>query len=64
MHGRFPPPAEAELKKQQLQRAAIMGQLAGGVLHDFNNILTVITGTIEILAAAVADRADSRRLQT
>jgi signal transduction histidine kinase len=58
MHGRFPPPAEAELKKQQLQRAAIMGQLAGGVLHDFNNILTVITGTIEILAAAVADRAD------
>jgi signal transduction histidine kinase len=59
MHGRFPPPpAGAEVKKQQLQRAAIMGQLAGGVLHDFNNILTVITGTIEILGAAVADRAD------
>jgi nitrogen-specific signal transduction histidine kinase len=58
MHGRFPPPDAAEVKKQQLQRAAIMGQLAGGVLHDFNNILTVITGTIEILAAAVADRAD------
>ncbi len=36
----------------------IVGQLTGGVLHDFNNILTVITGTIEILAEAVADRPD------
>jgi len=34
----------------------IVGQLAGGMLHDFNNVLTVITGTIEILSAAVADR--------
>ena len=31
-----------------------IGQLTGGVAHDFNNILTVITGTIEILADAVA----------
>ena len=30
-----------------------VGQLTGGVAHDFNNILTVITGTIEILAEAV-----------
>ena len=52
MHGKFLPPTAAETKKQQVQRAAIMGQLAGGVLHDFNNILTVITGTIEILAEA------------
>ena len=36
----------------------IVGQLTGGVVHDFNNILTVITGTIEILAEAVADRPD------
>jgi CheY-like chemotaxis protein len=34
----------------------IVGRLTGGVVHDFNNILTVITGTIEILAEAVADR--------
>jgi CheY-like chemotaxis protein len=32
-----------------------VGQLTGGVAHDFNNILTVITGTIGILAEAVAD---------
>jgi signal transduction histidine kinase len=38
-----------------MQRAAIVGQLAGGILHDFNNVLTVITGMIDILAAAVAD---------
>jgi CheY-like chemotaxis protein len=31
-----------------------VGQLTGGIAHDFNNILTVITGTIEILADAVA----------
>jgi len=38
------------------QRAAIMGQLSGGILHEFNNILTVVTGTIDILARAVGDR--------
>lgn len=32
-----------------------MGQLTGGVLHDFNNVLTVITGMIDILSEAVAD---------
>jgi len=32
-----------------------VGQLTGGIAHDFNNILTVITGTIDILAKAVAD---------
>jgi nitrogen-specific signal transduction histidine kinase len=37
---------------------AIVGQVAGGILHDFNNILTVITGTIEILAEAVIDQPD------
>jgi CheY-like chemotaxis protein len=33
-----------------------IGQLTGGVAHDFNNVLTVITGTIEILEDGVADR--------
>ena len=36
----------------------IVGRLTGGVAHDFNNILTVISGTIDILAEAVADRPD------
>lgn len=42
----------------QAQRAAIMGQLSGGILHEFNNILTVISGTIDLLADAVADRPE------
>ena len=36
----------------------VVGQLTGGIAHDLNNILTVITGTIEILAEAVADRPE------
>jgi CheY-like chemotaxis protein len=35
-----------------------VGQLTGGVAHDFNNILTVITGTIGILEEAVADQPE------
>jgi CheY-like chemotaxis protein len=42
----------------QARKMAIVGELTGGVVHDFNNILTVISGTIEILAEAVADRRD------
>jgi hypothetical protein len=35
---------------------AIVGHLTGGVVRDFNNLLTVIIGTIEVPEEAVADR--------
>jgi signal transduction histidine kinase len=56
--GRSWPPSAAEIRENEIQKAIIMGQLAGGILHDFNNILTVVTGTIEILSEAVADRPE------
>ena len=45
------------------QRMEAFGQLTGGVAHDFNNILTVITGNLELLEMRLKDEKDRTLLK-
>ena len=47
--GREVPPQGLELLLRN-RRAETVGQLAGGVAHNLNNLLTVVIGTLDILA--------------
>jgi len=40
---------------QNVQRLELVGRIASGVVHDFNNLLTVIAGNAELARASVGD---------
>lgn len=48
---------------QKLQRLESIGRLTGGVAHDFNNILAIVLGNLEILLIAETDTAKQDTLK-
>ncbi len=45
---------------QQAQRREVIGQLAAGLAHDFNNFLAVITGSVAMIEARATACAQTR----
>ena len=53
---------ETERKLRQAQRLEAVGKLTGGVAHDFNNMLTVITVNMEVLMDDLKDHPEALQM--
>lgn len=48
----------------QAQKVKTIGNLTGGVAHDFNNILAIISGNLELLEVQLSSAASLKYVQT
>ena len=54
--------ADIASNRLQLQKMIALGELAGGITHDFRNILQTVISTLDVIESRCNDPAEVRRL--